>query len=105
MNESKQGRVGARCDEFKEQSVLFRGEVILEDLPKPANDLVIGMKSAKIFSIFAQIVDIYWHVVTGDQSLKLWRGKHFQPVRIDDGSETSNESGCLLVYLRVHSEM
>lgn len=59
----------------------------------------------KIKFCILQVIQINLSIIPGHQALNLWRGKHVQPLRIDDAAEASDKSSRLLLYLRVHSEV
>lgn len=52
-----------------------------------------------------EVIQINLSIVSRDKTLNLRRGKHVQPLWVNDAAETSNESCRLLLNLCVHSEV
>lgn len=52
-----------------------------------------------------QIFQIDLGVVPRDESLQLRGREHPDPLRLDDGTEATNEGSCLVLDLRVHSKV
>lgn len=57
------------------------------------------------FSRVLEVIQIDLGVVSRDETLHLGRGKHVQPLWVDDAAEAPNESCRLLLNLRVHPEV
>lgn len=52
-----------------------------------------------------EVIEINLSVISRDKALNLRRGKHVQPLRINDAAEAPDESSRLLLDLRVHPKV
>lgn len=63
------------------------------------------MNEESFKSPLLEVIKINLSIVSSDKTLNLRRGKHVQPLWVNDAAETPNESCRLLLNLRVHPEV